>query len=39
MGKNKPIIGLVVGILVGLGLYFTNFQDFPMKATSAWPSP
>lgn len=26
MGKNKPIIGLVVGILVGLGLYFTNFQ-------------
>ena len=25
MGKEKPIIGLIVGLLIGLGLYFTSF--------------
>ena len=25
MGKKKPIIGLIVGLLIGIGLYFTSF--------------
>lgn len=25
MGKQKPVIGLIVGLIIGIGLYFMNF--------------